>query len=131
MWVALVEFCDSDYPWSVDTGMSQLGYIFTLFGASVRWKSSFQNVVALSTTEAKYFALTSAVKESFWLKGIAADFAVEHGAIAISCDNDNGISLVKQKVSTLNEVCTRLVKYGAYNTIQGAFGTRNWNWNWN
>ena len=55
-------------------------------------------MVALSTSEAEYIAQTSAVKESFWLKGIAADFGVEQEVIAIGCDNNSSLSLVKQQV---------------------------------
>lgn len=74
------------------------GYIFTMFGAAVSWKSSLQSVVALSTTEAEYIALTIAVKESFWLRGIAADFGVEQGAVAIGCDNNGALSLARHQV---------------------------------
>ena len=74
---ALIGFCDSDFAGSIDTIKSQSGYIFTMYGAAVSWKSGLQNLVALSITEAEYIALTSAVKESFWLKEIATDFGVE------------------------------------------------------
>ena len=72
----MLGFCDSDFAGSVDTRMSQSGYIFTMFGAAVSWKSSLQNVVALSMTEAEYITLTTTVKESTWLRGIATDFGV-------------------------------------------------------
>ena len=94
----LVGFCDSDFAGSVDTRRSQSGYIFTMYGAAVSWKSSLQSVVALSTTEAEYIALTSAVKESSWLKGIAADFGVEQEAVPIGCDNNGALSLAKHQV---------------------------------
>ena len=54
----LIGFCDSDYAANIDNRRSQSGYIFTLFGAAVSWKSNLQSVVALSTTEAEYIALT-------------------------------------------------------------------------
>lgn len=49
-------------------------------------------------TEAEYITLTSAVKESFWLRGLAADFGVEQKAIGIGCDNNGAISLAKNQV---------------------------------
>ena len=94
----MLGFCDSDFAGSVDTRMSQSGYIFTMFGAAVSWKSSLQNVVALSTTEAEYIALTTALKESVWWKGIATDFGVEQHAVAIGCDNNGALSLAKHQV---------------------------------
>lgn len=77
----LVGFCDSDYAANLDTKRSQTGYIFTLFGSAVCWKSSLQNVVALSTTEAEYMALTSVVKESKWLLGLISEFEIEQKAL--------------------------------------------------
>ncbi|XP_042018971.1 secreted RxLR effector protein 161-like [Salvia splendens] len=45
---------------------------------AVCWKSNLQDVVALSTTETKYIALTSAVKESKWLMGLILDFGLRN-----------------------------------------------------
>lgn len=66
---ALVDFSDSDFAGNVDNRRSPSGYVFTMFGFAISWKSSLQNVVALSTTEAEYLALTAAVKESFLIRG--------------------------------------------------------------
>ncbi|XP_042031032.1 secreted RxLR effector protein 161-like [Salvia splendens] len=77
----LLGFCDSDYAANLDTRRSQTRYIFTLYGSAVCWKSSLQNVVALSTTEAEYMALTSVVKESKWLMGLISDFGVKQGRV--------------------------------------------------
>ena len=94
---ALVGFCDSDFAVSMDTRKSQSGYVFLLYGAAVSWKSSLQSVVALSTTEAKYVSLTEAIKESFWLKGILADFGVELDAVTVLCDSNSAICLAKHQ----------------------------------
>lgn len=44
------------------------GYIFMLNGGLVSWCSKRQSIVALSSTEAKYVALTLASKEATWLR---------------------------------------------------------------
>ena len=92
---ALVGFCDSDYAMSVDTRKSQSGYVFCLYGSMVSWNYNLQSVVALSTTE--YIALAEADKESFWLKGILADFGIEQKAVQIRCDSSSAIYLSKHQ----------------------------------
>ena len=62
--VYVQDYVDSDYAGSIDTKKSVTGYIFTVCGGVVGWKSTLQSVVALSTTEAEYIAMTEAVKEA-------------------------------------------------------------------
>ena len=65
-----VERCvDSDYAGYLDSRKSLTGYIFTIYGGAMSWKSSLQSVVALSTTEAEYMAIIEAIKEAIWMKG--------------------------------------------------------------
>ncbi|GJU26859.1 hypothetical protein Tco_1165480 [Tanacetum coccineum] len=61
---------DSDYAKDPDKGRSITGYAFLVQGCVVSWKATLQHVVALSTTEAEYMALTEAVKEAIWLRGL-------------------------------------------------------------
>ncbi|KAL1545763.1 secreted RxLR effector protein 161-like protein [Salvia divinorum] len=68
-----------------------------MFGSTMSWKSHMQNVVALSTTEAEYMALTEAVKESIWLKGMLGDFGIQQESVEISCDNNSAIYLTKHQ----------------------------------
>lgn len=52
----------------MDQRRSTSGMVFTAGGNPVIWRSSLQKVVALSTTEAEYIALSEDVKEGVWLK---------------------------------------------------------------
>lgn len=56
----------SDASWcsEVDNSKSTSGYIFTLGGAAVTWKSKRQTCIALSSMEAELFALASAGEEA-------------------------------------------------------------------
>lgn len=63
-------YCDSDYASDLDKSRSITGYVFTVGGNTVSWRSSLQKAVALSTTEAEYMALSEAVREGLWLKGM-------------------------------------------------------------
>ena len=69
----MIGYFNSDYAANRDNKKSQSGYLFTLFGSAISWKSNLQSVAALSTTEAEYIALAEAVKESMWLRGILTD----------------------------------------------------------
>ena len=66
-------YCDSDYASDLDRSRSITGYVFTVGGNTVSWRSSLQKVVALSTTEAEYMALSDSVREGLWLKGICEE----------------------------------------------------------
>ncbi|XP_057543970.1 secreted RxLR effector protein 161-like [Amaranthus tricolor] len=69
----VTRYSDSDYAADVDSRWSVTGYVFTLGGSVVSWKSTLQSLVTLSTTEADYMAITSAAKESIWLKGLVGE----------------------------------------------------------
>ena len=45
-----------------------------------------QLVVALSTSEAEFMALTKATKEALWLKGLVEEFGIEQPIVPIYCD---------------------------------------------
>ena len=59
-------FSDSDYATDMDRRRSITGYIFKVWGNTVSWRSNLQSVVALSTTEAEYMAMSTATKEAIW-----------------------------------------------------------------
>lgn len=57
----------SDFAFDLKTRRSTNGYLFKLAGP-VTWKSSRQDAVSLSTTEAGYIAASLASREIIWLK---------------------------------------------------------------
>lgn len=60
-------YTDSSFQSDVDDSKSTSGYIFTLNGGVVSWKSSKQDTIADSTTEAEYIAASEATKEAVWM----------------------------------------------------------------
>lgn len=95
---ALTGYIDSDYAANLDNIRSQSGYIFNLFESAVSWRSFLQSVVVLSTTEAEYMAMTEAVKEAIWLRGIISDFGLIQGSVTINCDSQSALHLAKHMV---------------------------------
>ena len=60
-------FCNNWEPetaeWDVDTARSRTGYIIMISGCPILWASKLQTEVALSTTESKYIAISTATRE--------------------------------------------------------------------
>ncbi|GJW81958.1 retrotransposon protein, putative, ty1-copia subclass [Tanacetum coccineum] len=96
--VDVTGFVDSDYAKDPDKGRSITGYAFLVQRCVVSWKAMLQQVVALSTTEAEYMALTEAVKEAIWLRGLLEELGVELNTVAVNCDNQGAIHLSRNHV---------------------------------
>nr|GEX90347.1 retrovirus-related Pol polyprotein from transposon TNT 1-94 [Tanacetum cinerariifolium] len=94
--VNITGFVDSDYVKDPDKGRS--GYAFLVQGCVVSWRATLQHVVALSTTEAEYMALTEAVKEAIWLRGLLEELDVELNTVVVNCDNQGAIHLSQNQV---------------------------------
>ena len=61
--VVLEGFSDADQNTLSSDSLSTTGYIFTLGGGAICWKSKKQTIIANSTIEAKLIALASASEE--------------------------------------------------------------------
>ncbi|GJR52238.1 retrotransposon protein, putative, ty1-copia subclass [Tanacetum coccineum] len=96
--VDVTGFVDSDYAKDPDKGRSITGYAFLVQRCVVSWKATLQHVVALSTTEAEYMALTEAVKEAIWLRGLLEELGVELNTVAVNCDNQGAIHLSRNHI---------------------------------
>lgn len=95
---SVVGFVDSDYAGDLDRRRSQTGYVFTLCGGAINWKATLQGVVALSTTEAEYMAITESVKEAIWLQGLVSDLGLKQDATVVFCDSQSAIYLTRNSV---------------------------------
>ncbi|KAJ9544646.1 hypothetical protein OSB04_024353 [Centaurea solstitialis] len=76
-----------------------LGYVFTLNGGAISWKSSKQDTIADSTTEAEYIAASDAAKEAVWLRNFLSDLRVVASIsrpIDIFCDNSGAVAQAKE-----------------------------------
>jgi len=73
--LAVIGYIDASFQTDKDDFRSQFGYVFCLNGGAVSWKSSKQDTVVDSTTEAEYIAASSAVKEVVWIKSSLMNLA--------------------------------------------------------
>ncbi|KAI3780212.1 hypothetical protein L2E82_10183 [Cichorium intybus] len=94
----VVGYVDSDFGKDLDKRRSITGYVFTLNGCAISWKAQLQSTVALSSTEAEYMAITEAVKEDIWLKGLFREFDGRIKVTTVFCDNQSAIFLSKDQM---------------------------------
>ena len=84
--IGLVEgYVDSDYTKDLDERRSITGYLFTGCGCVVSWKSTLQNIVALSTTKVEYATAVEATKEALWLKGLVYELGMNQKSVMVFC----------------------------------------------
>ncbi|XP_073046052.1 secreted RxLR effector protein 161-like [Primulina eburnea] len=94
-------YVDSDYAGSIDTRKSLTGYVFTLNDTAISWKATLQPVVALSSTEAEYMAVTEAFKEEKWMKGFVMELGLKQECLTVYCDNQSAIHLSKHQIKLI------------------------------
>jgi hypothetical protein len=68
-----VGYSDSDLAGDVDSSKSTTRCLFFLGTSLVSWQSVKQRVVALSSCEAEYVAMTTAATQALWLSRLFAD----------------------------------------------------------
>lgn len=95
----LMGFYDVNWAGSEDDSRSTLGYAFSFGSGVFSWASVKQNVVALSTVEAKYVFAVEATTQSIWLWFVLDDFGeMQTDTTHLFCDNISGISTVKDPI---------------------------------
>jgi hypothetical protein len=73
------------------------GMCFALEAAAISWRSSLQGVVAQSTTEAEYIAVSEGFKEAQWLKGFVSELVMEECFPTVYCDSQSAIDLASHQ----------------------------------
>ena len=94
-------YCDANWISGNDETYSTSGYVFTLGGGAVSWKSSKQTCIAQSTMESEFIALALAGEEAEWLKNLLADVPVWGGRqtpVSLHCDSQAAITNAKNSV---------------------------------
>ncbi|KAL2999138.1 hypothetical protein AAZX31_09G143000 [Glycine max] len=69
-------YTNASFALDKDDSKSISGYVFTLNGGAVSWKSFKQAMIAYSTTEAKYITASEVAKEVVWMKKFIFELGV-------------------------------------------------------
>jgi hypothetical protein len=86
-------YADAAYA-NTDDLKSTTGYVFLAVGGAITWKSKKQTVIALSSTEAEYIALSEAGREATWLRKLYEELGFPQKKLTvIKGDNDGSVIL--------------------------------------
>ena len=98
--LCLEGWVDSDWGSSPDRrSISGLCYQLNDIGPLISWRSCKQRIVALSSCEAEYVAVTDAMKEGNYLRQLLADMTgSKRKIIRLHADNQGAIALSKNAV---------------------------------
>nr|CAD39988.3 OSJNBb0045P24.6 [Oryza sativa Japonica Group] len=109
--VVLEGYSDSNWIFDVDEIKATSGYVFTLGGGAVSWRSCKQTILTRSTMKAELTALDTATAEAEWLRDLLMDLPiVEKPVPAILMNYDNQTVIVKVNSSKDNMKSSRHVK---------------------
>lgn len=85
----------SDATWASEPdSKSTSGYLIRVFGNLVHYKSRKQTLVALSTTESEYIALSECCRDLLWIRNLLNEMGVlVEDASVVYCDNQEAIRI--------------------------------------
>ncbi len=86
----LIGYSDADWAGDRDSRRSTTGHLFLFSGAAISWLSQRQPVVALSSTEAEYVALSSAAQQAIWLRRLLTELGVNTSLPTPICEDNQG-----------------------------------------
>ena len=96
----LILYNDSDFAGSCLDYRSTTGYCTILGGNPVTWRSKKQSIVAKSSTEAEFRALSKGIDNAMWIKYILDDLKIMYERpIIIRCENKSALSLAHDPVN--------------------------------
>jgi len=92
----------SDANWISDSDeiKSTSGYVFTLAGGAISWKSAKQTIIARSTMESEFIALELAGSEAEWLRNFLANIPLgikPTPSVSMHCNCQAAIAIAKNR----------------------------------
>jgi transposase InsO family protein len=94
-------YADSSWQSVPGTSRSVSGYVFMLNGAAVSWRCKVQTIIAMSTAEAEFDALSMAAREAIYLRGLLGEMQLaQPGPTVMNEDNQPCIQMAKNPVTS-------------------------------
>jgi hypothetical protein len=98
----LMGYVDADYANDKTDRRSVTGYIFFLGESPISWKSKKQTLVTLSTTEAEYIAISEAVQEGKYLRGLLNELGFPQKTTKLYNDNLSAVRICNNQDATFD-----------------------------
>jgi hypothetical protein len=95
---SLIGYVDSDFAQDRDRRRSTTGYVFTLAGGCISWRSMLQKCLTLSSIEAEYVTAVEALEEAIWLSGLINDLGLHQDCVNLHCDSQSALHLAMNQV---------------------------------
>ena len=87
-------YSDADWTGDPDDRHSSTGNLSLMTQGPINWLSKKQSIVVLSTSEAEYIAVSTAIQEVVWLRRLLTDLqALPEGPTIIKEDNQGTIAI--------------------------------------
>jgi Reverse transcriptase (RNA-dependent DNA polymerase) len=97
----MIVYTDSDWAGDKDNRHSVTGYVMYFMNVPIMWKSRLQKTVALSSTEAEYYALSEAAKEIKFLIQVLESMGVKlELPVIVNVDNVGAIFMAENSTAT-------------------------------
>ena len=79
---------------NADNYKSMTGYVFLGSEGAITWKSKKQTIIAMSSTESEYVALSEAGREAYWLRNLYNKLGFPQvGPTVIKSNNEGSVIL--------------------------------------
>ncbi|GJU42101.1 retrovirus-related pol polyprotein from transposon TNT 1-94 [Tanacetum coccineum] len=91
--MSLTAYSDADHTGCQDTRRSTSGSAQFLGDKLVSWSSKKQKSTTISSTEAKYIALSGCCAQILWMRSQLTDYGFQFNKIPLYCDNKSAIAL--------------------------------------
>jgi hypothetical protein len=99
--IQLLGFVDAAHANDLRKRRSTTGYVFTLCGAAISYRTKTQSITATSSTEAEFLAAVLAAKHAKYLRAVLKELGFEQtGATPIYEDNMSAINMINARVPT-------------------------------
>ncbi|GKG28265.1 hypothetical protein Tco_0406592, partial [Tanacetum coccineum] len=91
--MALTAYPDADHTGCQDIRISTSGSAQFLGDKLVHWSSKKLKNIAISTTEAKYIAMSGCCAQILWMRSQLSNYGFAFNKILLYCDNRSAIAL--------------------------------------